>query len=101
MFATEYAVIGVAICWDQWFPEAARSMALQGAEVYSVWLVQFFSQQAHFASESARASKRLQGLAVIFIAKDNVFVSYGVFRLCKVASHLLHVLELLKTRLCL
>jgi len=30
---TRYARIGVAICWDQWFPEAARSMALQGAEV--------------------------------------------------------------------
>lgn len=25
--------IGVGICWDQWFPEAARSMALQGADV--------------------------------------------------------------------
>jgi len=24
--------IGVAICWDQWFPEAARAMALQGAD---------------------------------------------------------------------
>ena len=30
---TRYATIGVAICWDQWFPEAARTMALQGAEV--------------------------------------------------------------------
>ena len=30
---TRYARIGVAICWDQWFPEAARSMALQGAEL--------------------------------------------------------------------
>jgi len=30
---TRYARIGVAICWDQWFPEAARSMVLQGAEV--------------------------------------------------------------------
>lgn len=30
---TRYANIGVAICWDQWFPEAARSMVLQGAEV--------------------------------------------------------------------
>lgn len=30
---TRYARIGVAICWDQWFPEAARSMALRGAEV--------------------------------------------------------------------
>ncbi len=25
--------VGVAICWDQWFPEAARAMALMGAEV--------------------------------------------------------------------
>jgi len=30
---TRYARIGVGICWDQWFPEAARVMALQGAEV--------------------------------------------------------------------
>jgi N-carbamoylputrescine amidase len=30
---TAYARIGVGICWDQWFPESARSMALQGAEV--------------------------------------------------------------------
>jgi N-carbamoylputrescine amidase len=30
---TAYAKIGVGICWDQWFPEAARSMALLGAEV--------------------------------------------------------------------
>ncbi|NKB76523.1 MAG: N-carbamoylputrescine amidase [Gammaproteobacteria bacterium] len=30
---TRYAKIGVGICWDQWFPEAARCMALQGAEM--------------------------------------------------------------------
>jgi len=29
---TAFGRIGVAICWDQWFPEAARSMALMGAE---------------------------------------------------------------------
>ena len=29
---TRYANIGVAICWDQWFPEAARSMVLMGAD---------------------------------------------------------------------
>lgn len=30
---TKYGTIGVAICWDQWFPEAARIMTLQGAEI--------------------------------------------------------------------
>ncbi|HEX4422495.1 MAG TPA: N-carbamoylputrescine amidase [Kofleriaceae bacterium] len=32
-FATRFATIGVAICWDQWFPEAARAMTLAGADV--------------------------------------------------------------------
>lgn len=30
---TAYAKIGVGICWDQWFPESARCMALMGAEL--------------------------------------------------------------------
>lgn len=33
VWETRYAKIGVGICWDQWFPEAARSMALLGAEL--------------------------------------------------------------------
>lgn len=32
-FPTRYGTIGVLICWDQWFPEAARLTALQGAEI--------------------------------------------------------------------
>jgi N-carbamoylputrescine amidase len=27
------AEIGVLICWDQWYPEAARATALQGSEI--------------------------------------------------------------------
>lgn len=30
---TRFGKIGVGICWDQWFPEAARCMALEGAEI--------------------------------------------------------------------
>ena len=30
---TAYGKVGVGICWDQWFPEAARCMALDGAEI--------------------------------------------------------------------
>jgi N-carbamoylputrescine amidase len=30
---TRFAKVGVGICWDQWFPEAARSMALMGADI--------------------------------------------------------------------
>ena len=33
VFRTRYADVGVLICWDQWFPEAARLVAMQGAEI--------------------------------------------------------------------
>ncbi len=33
VWSTRYARLGVGICWDQWFPETARSLALQGAEL--------------------------------------------------------------------
>jgi len=33
VWSTRFARLGVGICWDQWFPESARAMALGGAEI--------------------------------------------------------------------
>lgn len=33
VWQTAYGAIGVGVCWDQWFPECARAMVLQGAEM--------------------------------------------------------------------
>jgi len=33
VFKTKFATVGVLICWDQWYPEAARITALMGAEI--------------------------------------------------------------------
>jgi N-carbamoylputrescine amidase len=33
VWETKFGRLGVGICWDQWFPEAARAMVLDGAEV--------------------------------------------------------------------
>lgn len=33
VFETKYGKVGVGICWDQWFPETARCLALKGADI--------------------------------------------------------------------
>jgi N-carbamoylputrescine amidase len=36
VFRTRFGAIGVLICWDQWFPEATRLLALKGAEIIAI-----------------------------------------------------------------
>ncbi|MES1198466.1 MAG: N-carbamoylputrescine amidase [Pseudomonadota bacterium] len=61
---TKVARIGVGICWDQWFPEAARAMALQGAEV--LFYPTAIGSEPHDASLDTRDPWRraMQGHAV-------------------------------------
>jgi len=33
VFKTKFASLGLQVCWDQWYPEGARSLALQGADI--------------------------------------------------------------------
>ncbi|GGW73014.1 N-carbamoylputrescine amidase [Alishewanella tabrizica] len=49
---TRYAKVGVGICWDQWFPECARSMALMGAEL--IFYPTAIGSEPHDATISSR-----------------------------------------------
>ncbi|MBA3009961.1 MAG: N-carbamoylputrescine amidase [Proteobacteria bacterium] len=51
VWRTKYACIGVGICWDQWFPEAARIMALKGAQIL-FYPTAIGSEPAHGALDS-------------------------------------------------
>ncbi|MEZ6024068.1 MAG: nitrilase-related carbon-nitrogen hydrolase [Hyphomonadaceae bacterium] len=61
---TAFGRIGVGICWDQWFPEAARAMALMGAEV--LFYPTAIGSEPHDASLDTRDPWRraMQGHAV-------------------------------------
>ena len=61
---TRFGRIGVGICWDQWYPEAARAMALQGAEV--LFYPTAIGSEPHDASLDTRDPWRrvMQGHAV-------------------------------------
>lgn len=61
---TAFGRIGVGICWDQWFPECARAMAIQGAEV--LFYPTAIGSEPHDASLDTRDPWRraMQGHAV-------------------------------------
>ena len=61
---TRYGVIGVGVCWDQWFPEAARLMALKGAEVLLYPTAIGAEPQDPSLETSGRWQRAMQGHAV-------------------------------------
>jgi N-carbamoylputrescine amidase len=70
-FATRYGKVGVLICWDQWFPEAARLTALSGAQFL------FYPTAIGYQDEDARFSEQ-QISAWETIQKSHA-ISNGVF----------------------
>jgi N-carbamoylputrescine amidase len=61
-FDTRFGRIGVLICWDQWFPEAARLTALQGAEVllYPTAIGWHPAEKAQFGTSQHEAWELIQ-----------------------------------------
>ncbi len=73
VFKTRYATIGVLICWDQWYPEAARLTALKGAEIL------FYPTAIGWAAdEHSTEVRRLQQEAWITIQRSHA-IANGVF----------------------
>src|SRR3954471_8174584 len=74
---TRYAKIGVLICWDQWYPEAARINALLGAEIlfYPTAIGWHPSEKAEFGSaqvDAWRTAQRAHAIANgVFVASAN------------------------------
>ncbi len=70
-FDTHYGKVGVLICWDQWFPEAARLTALSGAQFL------FYPTAIGYQDEDAKVSQQ-QISAWETIQKSHA-ISNGVF----------------------
>ncbi len=78
VFRTRYANIGVLICWDQWYPEAARLTALHGADILFYptaigWALSETSAEVRAAQRQAWKTVQL-GHAVangVFVAAAN------------------------------
>lgn len=77
VWKTRYADIGVLICWDQWYPEAARITALLGAEVifYPTAIGWHPAEKAEFGAaqmDAWRTAQRAHAIANgVFVAAPN------------------------------
>ena len=61
-FSTAFARVGTLVCWDQWYPEAARLTALKGAEIlfYPTAIGWHPSEKAEFGAAQASAWETIQ-----------------------------------------
>ncbi len=77
MWRTRYADIGVLICWDQWYPEAARITALLGAEIlfYPTAIGWHPAEKSEFGTAQVEAWRTMQRSHAIangvFVASPN------------------------------
>ena len=73
-FATKHAKVGTLVCWDQWYPEAARLTALKGAEilVYPTAIGWHPSEKAEFGAAQSDAWTTMQRAHAI---SNGVFVA--------------------------
>lgn len=72
VFRTRHARVGVLICWDQWFPEAARLAALGGAEIL------FFPTAIGWRADEGAAARRDQLDAWELVQRSHA-VTNGVY----------------------
>jgi len=72
VFCTKYARIGGLICWDQWYPEAARITSLMGAEIL------FFPTAIGWADSQTEAVNKQQYSAWLTIQRAHA-IANGVF----------------------
>ncbi len=76
-FATEHAQVGTLVCWDQWFPEAARLTAMAGAQIlfYPTAIAWHAHEKAEFGAAQYEAWQTIQrGHAIangVFVAVTN------------------------------
>jgi N-carbamoylputrescine amidase len=72
VFDTKYAKIGALICWDQWYPEAARITALKGAEII------FYPTAIGILKKESRKQKKIFKDAWITIQRSHA-IANGCF----------------------
>jgi N-carbamoylputrescine amidase len=81
VFQTKFAKLGVAICWDQWFPETARAMALMGAEILMYPTAIGSEPQDPSLDSSAHWQRTMQGHAAAnimpLVASNRIGVEEG------------------------